>query len=88
MIDGSEINKRLCMIENEMFISSSDLEENDDICENFETIKLNVDGKILNPNLLKSQIRNKQRKANRKKTISNKDLQLQKKAAEEFDSIS
>ena len=68
MIDGSEINKRLCMIENEMFISSSDLEENDDICENFETIKLNVDGKILNPNLLKSQIRNKQRKANRKKT--------------------
>ena len=54
--------------------------------EEFEDIRLDVDGKILNSNLLRSRKRNQIRKERQKARSLQSDIDRQKKAAERFDS--
>lgn len=54
--------------------------------EEFEDIRLDADGKILNPNLLRSRKRNQIRKEHQKARSLQRDIARQKKAAERFDS--
>ena len=53
--------------------------------EEFEEIKLRVDGNIFNPNLLRSQKRNKLRREREKTRAISKDAQRQREAAARFE---